>query len=72
MDKQILCPFCTQLGLQETGLLRTELEANTILKPHSQCEDYAADSSLKVPEFNLHGKDIGPLEGKDLFSALHI
>lgn len=69
---QILCPFCTQLELEDTGLLGTELETNTILNPHFQCEDYGADSPLKVPEFNLHGKDISPLEGKDLFSALQI
>ena len=69
---QVLCPFCTQLGLEETGLLGTELEANTILKPYSQSEDCAAGSPLKVPAFNLHGKDAGPLEGKDVFSALQI
>jgi len=66
---QRLCSLCTQLGLEESELLGTELETNTVLKPHFQCNDYAADPPLKVPEFNLHGKGIGPRAGKELSSA---
>lgn len=54
--------------LDKTEILETELETNTILKPHSHCEDYAAESPVNVAEFNFHDKSIGLIEGKD-FSA---
>lgn len=59
----------TVLSLDKTELLGTELETNTILKSHSQCEDYATEQPLKVAELNLHDKGIAPIEGKDVCSA---
>lgn len=67
---QILCPFCTELGLEKTGLLRTGQETNTLLKPHSPCKDYAADSPLRFLDLTFMAKTLAYLEEK--ISSLQI